>query len=122
MCTCGGGFFIDPLRYSGLSSFLKLCPPCSPLNPCPPKSPCTPKPLHPLPSPVCTPDRQGHMILLGKAGSGRRTLARLSAHVSKCVTFEAILKDAQKGFNWKDMLKQALHTAGVLGRCVGGTC
>jgi hypothetical protein len=30
--------------------------------------------------------------------------------------FEANLKDAQKGFNWKDMLKHVMHTAGVLGR------
>ncbi|GFH30703.1 uncharacterized protein HaLaN_29602, partial [Haematococcus lacustris] len=58
---------------------------------------------------------QGHLIIIGPPGSGRRTLARLACYVSKMSSFEATLKDSQRGFNWRDMLKNVMHTAGVLG-------
>lgn len=56
-------------------------------------------------------------MLVGPHGCGRRTLARLACHMSKVTAFEANLKDGQKGFIWHDMLKNVMHTAGVLGRC-----
>lgn len=63
------------------------------------------------------------MILLGQAGSGRRTLARLAAHIQSCELFESPLKDANgpgggPAAGWRDMLKQGLHAAGVSGRKV----
>lgn len=61
---------------------------------------------------------QGHMILVGPPGSGRRTLARLSCHMSNVQVFEANLKDTQRGFNWRDTVKTVMHVAGVLGRPV----
>lgn len=59
---------------------------------------------------------QGHMILLGSAGSGRRTLCRLAAHICSMQLFEVNLKDSQSGVQWKDLLKNLIHTSGVQGR------
>jgi dynein heavy chain len=56
------------------------------------------------------------MILLGAAGSGRRTLCRLAAYMSDMQLFEANLKDEQGGFSWRESLKQIMYTAGVQGR------
>lgn len=78
---------------------------------------------YPCPKPTITtrhmPHMQGHLMLVGPPGSGRRTMARLAAHMSRVALFEAALKDNQRGLNWRDMLKQMMHTAGVQGRWVG---
>lgn len=59
---------------------------------------------------------QGHMVLLGPAACGKRSLARLAAYMCGCTTVEAKLKDTQKGFSWRDAIKSALLAAGVQGR------
>ncbi len=66
---------------------------------------------------------QGHLMLLGPPGSGRRTLAKLAAHMTGCLLLEANLKDQQKGFAWRDMVKTGLMAAGVQGRwaCADGS-
>ncbi len=57
------------------------------------------------------------MLLLGPPGCGRRTLARLAASLCRCSLLEAKLKDDQKDFTWRDLVKSALLAAGVQGRC-----
>lgn len=57
-------------------------------------------------------------MLLGPPGCGRRTLAKLASHMCRCTLLEAKLKDEQKGFAWRDMIKTALLSSGVQGRCV----
>ncbi|EFJ51362.1 dynein heavy chain [Volvox carteri f. nagariensis] len=60
----------------------------------------------------------GHLTLLGPPGCGRRTLAKLASYMCRCTLLEAKLKDDQKGFAWRDMIKSALLSAGVQGRPV----
>lgn len=60
---------------------------------------------------------QGHLVLLGPAACGKRSLARLAAYMCGCTVVDAKLKDTQKGFSWRDTIKTALLAAGVQGRC-----
>lgn len=62
---------------------------------------------------------QGHMMLMGQPGSGRRTLVRLACYIAGCDRLETNLQDSGKKTAWHDLLKQAMHTAGVTGRCGG---
>ncbi|MEW5300897.1 MAG: hypothetical protein WDW36_003791 [Sanguina aurantia] len=62
---------------------------------------------------------QGHMMLMGQPGSGRRTLVRLACYIAGCDRLESNLQDSGKAATaWHDLLKQAMHTAGVTGRPV----
>ena len=60
----------------------------------------------------------GHALLLGVGGSGRRSLARLAAHVEEYETREIEITKSYGPVDWKDDLRAALKSAGAAGKDV----
>lgn len=60
----------------------------------------------------------GHALLLGVGGSGRRSLARLAAHVEEYETREIEITKSYGLVDWKDDLRAALKSAGAAGKDV----
>lgn len=59
---------------------------------------------------------RGHALLLGVAGSGRRSLARLSTHTAELACSEIQMSRGYSISDWREDIKVMLMRAGVQGR------
>jgi len=66
----------------------------------------------------CIRQPQGHALLVGVGGSGRRSLTRLSAYMCECTMFPLEVTKLYSVADWREDLKALLRVAGVDGKKV----
>lgn len=61
-------------------------------------------------------DFNGHLIQVGQAGCGRRTLTALASFVVHSKLYTVEMRPEYNRIRWREELKDVLHQAGTLGK------